>query len=654
MSERDKIWYFLVCVFLAATVVGVYWPVRNHEFIMYDDNVYVSENKQVKEGLTWENVRWAFTHQCSSNWHPLTWFSHMLDVEIYGMRPGGHHFTNVVIHATNTVLLFAVFEYMTGALWASAFIAAMFGLHPLHVESVAWAAERKDVLSTLFMILAMGAYVLYVRRGGIGRYLGVLALFAAGLMAKPMLVTLPFVLLLLDYWPLERARFGKDDLEGGGITAGVVRRSLSYLVKEKIPFFVLSAISSAVTFIVQKSSGAVVPIEQFNLRIRISNAIVSYVGYIWHTLWPLKLAVLYPHPGNNISAAAVLGSMLILVVLTACFVYFGMRRKLLLVGWIWYVGMLVPVIGLVQVGAQAMADRYMYMPMTGLLIIVAWGLWELSGKLGWQKITVGFLAAIVVCVSAGLTARQVRYWRNSMTLFEHTIEISPQAYDVRNNYASLLKDAGRFGEAIKHFKIALAQKPDMAESYYNLGNTLRKMDRLDEAIANYKKAIKFKPDFVEAHYNLGTTLVQAGRLDEAFAAFKKTLELKPDDVEMISGMGLWLAKKGETEKAIEYYKKTIEIDPNYVFAHGKLALALGNQGRFAEALEQCLIVLKHRPDDKEMYCNVAVLLEKKGQFDEALEYYRKSLQVDPNYEKARELLAEAIKKKESRQDVSGK
>lgn len=648
MNKRDKILYFLVCVFLAAATVVVYRPVCNHEFVMYDDNTYVTENEHVKKGLTCENVRWAFTHSCASNWHPLTWFSHMMDVEIYGMNPGGHHFTNIVIHAADSVLLFVVFEYMTGALWASAFIAAMFALHPLHVESAAWVAERKDVLSTLFMIMTMGTYAVYVRRGGAARYISVLILFALGLMSKPMLVTLPFVLLLFDYWPLERARFGADDFESGGITAGVERRSLSYLIKEKIPFFAMSAISSVVTFIVQKTSGAMVPIEYFNLRIRTANAIVSYIGYIWHMLWPVKLAVLYPHPGDNMSAGTAVGSAAVLIVLTVCFVYFGTRRKYLLVGWLWYVGVLVPVIGLVQVGAQAMADRYMYMPMTGLLIIIAWSVWELSERLTGRKVILATLAAAVIFASTVLTIRQIRYWKNSMILFEHTIAVSPEASDIRNNYANFLKDEGRYDEAIKNFRIVLAQKPNMAEPYYNLGNTFRKMDRIEEAIENYKKAIKFKPDFVEAYYNLGTTSAQVGRLDEAFAAFQKALELKPKDAEILSGMGLLFAQKGQFDKAVEYYKKAIEADQEYVVARGRMGLALASLGKFEEALEQCRIVLQSRPNDMEMWRNSGILLEKLDRINEAMEYYRKALSIKPNDAQVQELLKAAIAKKQGK------
>ncbi len=646
MSKRDRIWYFLICIFLAASVAAVYWPVRNYDFLMYDDNVYVSENAHVTSGLSWENVRWAFTHGWASNWHPLTWISHMLDVDIYAMHPGGHHFTNLVIHAANTVLLFAIFEYMTGALWASAFIAAMFGLHPLHVESAAWVAERKDVLSTLFMILAMGAYAVYVRRGGIGLYIGVLVLFAIGLMAKPMLVTLPFVLLLLDFWPLERIRFGADDLEGGGIAAGVERKSLSYLIKEKIPFFVLSVISSVVTFIVQKSSGSVVPFEHFDLRIRLTNAATSYVAYIWKMIWPSRLAAFYPHQGDKMSIVAAFLCVILLVILTACFIYFGIRRKHLAVGWLWYVVMLLPVIGLVQVGGQSMADRYMYMPMTGLLIIITWGIWELTARLTQQKVLLVILAGGVLSASALVTANQIKYWQNSKTLFKRVIDVSPDAWYMHSNYANFLKDEGKVDEAIKHYRIAIGIKPDFAEAYCNMGNAFRKIDKLDEAVACYEKAIALKPDFADAHSNLGMVFAQMQKRDEAMAQFNKALELKPDDVEAISSIGLLYAEEGQLDKAVEYYRKAIAVDPAYVIAHGRLGLILGNQGKYDEALEQFRIVLKAKPDDAEMWRNSAILLEKLGKIDEAIEYYRKALTIKPDDAEVRRLLDAAIAKKE--------
>ncbi len=648
MSGRYKTWYLLICIFLAAAVAVVYWPVQNYDFLMYDDNVYVSENTHVTSGLSWENVRWAFTHGWASNWHPLTWISHMLDVNIYGLRAGGHHFTNLVIHAANTVLLFAIFEYMTGALWASAFIAAMFGLHPLHVESAAWIAERKDVLSTLFMILAMGAYAVYVRRGGISRYISVLIFFAAGLMAKPMLVTLPFVLLLLDYWPLERVRFGTDDLEGGGITAGVEPRSLSYLIKEKIPFFVLSAISSVVTFIVQKSSGSVVPFEHFDLRIRLTNAAISYDAYIWKMIWPSRLAAFYPHHGDKISISVAILCAMLLVILTVCFVYFGVRRKYLTVGWLWYVVMLLPVIGLVQVGGQSMADRYMYMPMTGLLIIVTWGVWELTARITQQKVILVILAGGVLSALALVAANQIKYWQNSKTLFKRVIDVSPDAWYMHSNYANFLKDEGKVDEAIKHYLIAIQLKPDFAEAYYNMGNAFRKIDKLDEAVACYEKAIKLKSDFADAYSNLGMVFAQMQRRDEALAQFNKALELKPNDAEAISSIGLLYAEQGQLDKAVEYYRKAIAVDPGYVIAHGRLGLILGNQGKYDEALEQFRIVLKAKPDDAEMWRNSGIMLEKLGKIDEAIEYYRKALAMDPNDAEVRRLLDAATAKKEGK------
>jgi tetratricopeptide (TPR) repeat protein len=498
------------------------------------------------------------------------------------------------------------------------------------------------------MILATGAYAVYVRRGEIWRYIGVLILFAMGLMGKPMLVTLPFVLLLLDYWPLERARFGKDDLEGGGITAGVERRSLLYLVKEKIPFFVLSVISSVVTFVVQKSSGAVVPFEHFNLRIRLMNAAISYVSYIWKMIWPSRLAAFYPHQGDKTSIIAAFFCAIFLVIVTVGFVYFGVRRKYLAVGWLWYIVMLLPVIGLVQVGGQSMADRYMYMPMTGLLIIVTWGIWELTERLTQQKVILTVLSGGVLLASAMVTANQIKYWQNSKMLFKRVIDVSPDAWYMHSNYANFLKDEGQVDEAIKHYRIAVGIKPDFEGAYYNMGNAFRKIDKLDEAAACYEKAIELKPKFADAHCNLGMVFAQMQKRDKALAELNKVLELKPNDAEAISSIGLLYAEQGQFEKAVEYYRKAIAIDPEYIVAHGRLGLILGNQGKYAEALEQFRVVLKARPDDAEMWRNSAIMLEKLGKIDEAAEYYRKALAINPNDAEVKRLLDATTANKESK------
>jgi tetratricopeptide (TPR) repeat protein len=416
------------------------------------------------------------------------------------------------------------------------------------------------------------------------------------------------------------------------------------LVKEKLPFFAMSAVSSVVTFLVQQAGGAVASMEHYNLSVRLANAAVSYAGYIEKMVWPARLAVLYPHPGNDLATGKIAVCTAALAAATVCFVYFGIRRKYLLVGWLWYVGMLVPVIGLVQVGAQAMADRYTYMPLTGLFVIVAWGMREFAATVERRRVIAAVLAAAVLSALAAVTARQVRYWQNSGTLFRHTLEVSPQAWYIHNNYGNVLKDEGQVAEAIKHFNMAIAARPDFAEAYHNLGGALCKIGRDDEAVANYKKALSLKPKFWEAHLDLGTTLARMGKSDEALAELNKALEIKPNDAETLSSIGWLFADKGQLDEAAEYYRKAVAADPGYIIAHGRLGLILASQGRLDEAMEEFRIVLKARPDDVEMHCNIGILLEKKGRLDEAIEHYRRAVELDGQSVEARQLLKAALAK----------
>ena len=376
-----KYWVPCICLTLALATLISYSQVLNHDFIDFDDDMYVTRNENVQKGLTWQNIKWAFTTNQAYNWHPLTWLSHMLDCQLFGLKPAGHHFTSVLFHIANTLLLFLVFKSMTGNLWRSAFVAALFALHPLHVESVAWIAERKDVLSTLFWLLTMAAYVRYVRKPGPKWYLLTILAFAMGLMAKPMLVTLPFILLLLDYWPLARFQFGQNikDTEW---------KILYRLFVEKIPLFIITIITSVITFIVPKGSGAVPGLKELSLMPRLTNALISYVKYIEKMFWPSRLAVFYPRAVDAIPTWQILAALLLLLIISGLAVWLARSRKYLLVGWLWYLGILVPVIGLVQVGDQAMADRYTYVSLIGLFIIVVWGLNDLLEKWKYHKIVV--------------------------------------------------------------------------------------------------------------------------------------------------------------------------------------------------------------------------------------------------------------------------
>ncbi|MHC4423964.1 MAG: tetratricopeptide repeat protein, partial [Planctomycetota bacterium] len=605
-------------------------------------------NRNVKSGLNWENIRWAFTKEHASNWHPLTWLSHMLDYQLFGSNAGAHHIINVVFHIANTLLLFVVLARMTGRLWASGFVAAVFGLHPLHVESVAWVAERKDVLSTFFWMLTMLAYARYAEKPKLARYLLTLLFFLLGLMAKPMLVTLPFVLLLLDYWPLERMQFsrvvGGDDLQVDDTQNTVGRTPILYLVLEKVPFLAFTVISSFVTFIVQRKGGAVPTMEALGLKSRFYNAIVSYISYIVKMIWPGKLGVLYPHPAGGLSMAKVVSCALLLMLVTVCFIYLTRWRRYPLVGWFWYVGTLVPVIGLVQVGVQARADRYTYITLTGLFIIIAWGLPELLRKWRYRRVTLAVSAGVVLAAAIGATSVQLRYWKNSITLFGHTLDVTDGNWLMHTNYAGVLREAGDIEESFKHLKKALKLKPDSAEVHTNIGNALSELDKLDDAIEHYRKAVSLEPEFGEGHYNLAVALAKKGETDEAIDEYRKAWRFDRWNLDALNNLAHLLDKKDQMEEAIRLYKKAITLEPNNIIAHGRFGLALAKVDRIDEAIAECLIVLKARPDDVEMYCNVGILLERQNKIDEAIRYYRQALEIKPNNAKARKCLQSALAK----------
>jgi tetratricopeptide (TPR) repeat protein len=546
-----------------------------------------------------------------------------LDYQLFKNWAGGEHLVNVLLHILNTLLLFYVLARMTGAVWPGAFVAAAFALHPLHIESVAWIAERKDVLSTFFLLLTIWAYTNYVKNMKLKWYLAAFVLFGLGLMSKPMLITAPFILLLLDYWPLER--------------------KVSYrLLIEKIPFFICSIVSCAVTFLVQRSSGAMVTVESFGPAIRINNAIVSYIMYIVKMIWPVRLAVLYPHPGSSLSTTRVIVCALLLLLISIYFIYMARRCRFFAVGWLWYLGMLVPVIGIVQVGAQAMADRYTYMTLTGLFIIIAWGAREFVPR---QLYRILALSAVVILIASGVTAhRQLKYWRNSLTLFERTLGVTENNYFILSNHAAYLNELGRFDEAVEQFNKVLKIRPDSAEVHNNLGNALAKTGKTQQAIEHYKLAIKYKPGLSEAYCNLGNALKNQGRLEEAVSCYKQAAKIKPDNLEAYLALAATLNELNKFDQSMEYCRKALEIDRDNVFARGYLGLALAAADKIDEAIKEIRFVLNARPDDAMMYCNLGILLERKGQTAEAIKAYRQGLQIDPNQTSVRRLLEAALKK----------
>lgn len=585
-TARDRRYRVILAgVALVGITLLLYWPVQQFEFVAFDDTAYVTENRIVQEGLAAGGLRWAFSAFDVANWHPLTWVSHMLDVELYGLNAGGHHWTSVQIHAAGALLLFAALVAMTGAIWASAFAAALFAVHPLHVESVAWVAERKDVLSGAFWFLCLAAYASYVTKPTAARYLAVLISFVLGLMSKPMAVTLPVVLLLLDYWPLRRfaeARTLFDRLTGGP-THGAAASARSLLI-EKIPLFVLSAASCVMTLAAQGSGGAVIALEQIPVDVRLANAIVSYVDYLGKTLWPVGLVMFYPHfgmpPGWKIAFCA-----LILVAVTVFAVRGARRYPYVLVGWLWYLGTLVPVIGVVQVGSQSMADRYTYIPLVGIFIALAWALRDQAGKGPALKALLMVLAAVSL-VGLTVTARdQVWTWRNSVTLFEHALQVIEANPVVHNNLGVTYLSAGDSGKAAPHFRRALELRPGYADALFNLGLCAFKAGDRQEAARYFQCALQEDSRYDRAHVYLGFILLEARMPGPAAEHFREALHIRPDQEAAHHHLAVALMQLNDYAGAEMHLWETVKLNPQNPEAYNNLGVALMARGKYREAVE---------------------------------------------------------------------
>ena len=513
---------------LVAVTLGVYGQVMNHQFIILDDRLYINQNPIVNRGLTLTGIAWAFTTFHSSNWHPLTWLSHMVDCQIFGLHAGGHLLVNALIHASNTLLLFLFLRRATGARWQSAIVAALFALHPLHVESVAWASERKDTLSTFFGLLTLLAYVRYAASPSWTRYILVAVAMALGLMAKPMLVTWPFVLLLLDYWPLRRYQWRP----GTGI-AGFFK-ALAPLVREKLPLFCLAAASMVITFIAQSHGGAVRTFVQVPVPLRLANAIVSYAKYLFRTVWPSDLALYYPFSRTGVPTWELVCAI---VVLTIISVFAGRQTKerpYLLIGWLWFIGTLIPVIGLVQVGGAAMADRYHYVPSIGLFIAIVFGLSDAARWFRVDRVVTGTVTVVALSILSCLTAVQIGRWRNNETLFEYTQSLVPDNRMIENNLGTILGENGKYDEAAVHFSKALRTTPDFleviadADIRTNLGLLLVRQHKLAEAMEQLNEALRLNPNGAETHEALGVVLAMSGKPEESILHFSTAIRLRPD------------------------------------------------------------------------------------------------------------------------------
>jgi tetratricopeptide (TPR) repeat protein len=554
---------FLLPLLVVVTCV-VYAQVASHRFIGLDDALYVGANPHVQQGLSLETLRWACTSTHAFNWHPLTWLSHMLDVELFGMDLRGHHLVNLLFHVANTALLFIALRRLSGAVWQSATVAALFALHPFHVESVAWIAERKDVLSTLFWFLAMWLYARYVESPGPSRYLQVLLAFALGLLAKPMLVTLPFTLLLLDHWPLRRLQLGLSQghsahprraHKGKSVRGDRRSSSLPRLIWEKVPFFALSAIFSVVTVYAQ-GPGAAYSAEQVPLGPRVANALVSYVRYIAKTIWPQGLAPFYPHPYETPALEAAAAG-LILISLSLVMLWPWRRRSYLAVGWLWFLGTLVPVIGLLQVGEQAMADRYTYVPLIGLFVMFSWGVAELAPKWSVLRNLVPPFVGMALAGLSGLTWIQLGYWRTNEQLFERTLEVTSRNAVAHAILGKELLSQGRRQEAIQHLEASLRIDPYRSDALNNLGAARLRRNDLEAAVRLFKEALRIRPGYYQAHYNLATALERQGRPDEAIGHYRIALRLNPYDPDAHFSLGSALHEQGRFAEAIALYVDTL-------------------------------------------------------------------------------------------------
>jgi protein O-mannosyl-transferase len=715
----------VICLLLALATIAVFWPVARLDFVNYDDPDYVTSNLHVQSGLTWQSTAWAFTSGHASNWHPLTWLSHMLDWQLFNKNAGGHHLVSLAFHIANTLLLFLVLRRMTGAHWRSAVVAALFALHPLHVESVAWVSERKDVLSTLFFLLCLGAYARYVEvldgdrnpacagqppelrgprpearaskpkvrnrnaddqsqkanlsgsrltqpsagllplsplssRPAFVFYCLALLFFALGLMSKPMLVTLPFVLLLLDGWPLHRFRPG---------TPGSNLRTMVRLVAEKVPFIALSLTSSVITLIVQQRGGAVSTI--LTLGARVANALVSYARYIGKMFWPAKLSVLYPHPGHW-PAWQVTASAALVVAISAGAVWGSRRRPYCAVGWLWFVGGLVPVIGLVQVGVQSMADRYTYVPLIGLFIVLVWGISEWVPLGRWRTPTLAWGAALALVVCASLTSRQVQFWRDSLSLFGHAVEVTSNNYlayhnigfylygqgktdeamvnylkaleinpayeDALNNMGYALAAQHKYAEAIGYYERALRVRPNHADVHNNLGNALADLGRSEEAIEHYRRALDANPEHPDAHNNLGIALAALGKIDAAIDQFHDALRFKPNNAGAHSNLGNALAAKRDFEGAVKEYQESLRLNPDDAQAHNNLGNVLSELRKLDEAIPHYTQALRLNTNNPEAHFNLGTALARQGRTAEAIGQYNEALRLKPDYAEARRQL----------------
>ncbi len=645
----------LICLALAFLTVVAFWPVQDAGFINLDDDVYVYENAYLQSGLNRDSIQQAFSFELakkSGHWQPVTWLSWLLDYSLFGLDPFGYHLVNLLFHLANTILLFLILRRMTRTLWPSAFVAALFAIHPLHVESVAWITERKDVLSTFFMMLTLGAYSYYVEHRDFKRYVFVLLFFILGLMSKSMLVTLPFVLLLLDYWPLGRLseakpgqkiqteilkpvvsdrrknKPGKKNPEKTAVKqTGIVpkpaepefRWSKIYpLFLEKVPLFILAALSSVTAFIAAQKNGTVESIEALSPVVRIGNAFISYAVYIGKMILPINLAVLYPHPGGVI-LWQVLAAAILLVAVTLIVIWKVKQLPYLATGWLWYLGTLVPVIGIVQVGPQAMADRYTYISLIGLFIMVAWGIPDLLKKVNYRKeILLAASAAVIFCFSI-LTWKQSGYWQNSIALYDHTLKATENNSQIHHNRGSAHYTAGDYKQAAEDYSRAIEIKPAYGKAYHNRGAANIALGNYQQAIADFSKAIEIKPDYEEAYSNRGNVYCKTGNYKQAMEDMNRSIAINPANAGAYYNRGVVSYMLGNYRQAVEDFTRAIEIKSRYVMAYNNRGNTYHALGNYAKAIEDYSRAIELKPDFAGAYNNRGIAYGGMGNKERAIE-----------------------------------
>ncbi|MFZ2634563.1 MAG: tetratricopeptide repeat protein [Desulfosalsimonadaceae bacterium] len=629
IAYRDRHSFIFICLLLILATAVVYWQVQGFDFVNYDDGDYVKDNVHVQSGFTFQSLIWAMTTgKVSSNWHPLTLLSHMLDCQMFGLWAGGHHLTNLFFHIANSLLLFLVFRRMTGSTWKSGFVAALFALHPLHVQSVAWVSERKDVLSAFFWMLTIWAYVRYVRRPGWAAYVWVVVFFILGLMSKPMVVTLPFVLLLLDYWPLNRIQLaGPNNLN----------LKITGLLGEKIPLFLLAAASAGITIYVQQQGGAVKSLDVLSLSDRLTNVLISYMNYILKTIYPAKLAAFYPFPAM-FSWWEITAALITLASLTGLAIRLMIRSPYIIVGWLWFIGTLVPVIGLVQIGVQCMADRYMYLPMIGLLIIISWGIPELISNWRYKRFYLGIPAIFTVIVLSVVTWKQTGYWKDSISLFSHAISVTKNNPVAHWNMGTALSKNGKTEQAITHYQKALAINPMQPQVYISLGLALNERGDKNQALSCFEKAALLDPKNDQAQYNLGTFLFQNKRLDQAVQHLEKAVALKPDSDQAQFNLANTLFQKRQLNDALIHAEKAISINSSHEKAHQLSGIILFEQEQFNQALAQFNVALNINPNLTTAHHYKGLIFLQKKQIGKALVSLKNALISDPNNEEARQIV----------------